>query len=85
MTKAAQPTTAAEIVALIRAANDGPVHGFWAVTPGEAIDLIEQYAAVVAGEAAIRATRESFDKCIAVYDDAMSRPLASPSSAEGRE
>lgn len=65
---AAKPTTAAEIMDLIR----GPR---W-ITRDESIALIEQYAAVVAADAAIKATSEAFDKCLAITDAALSMPLA---------
>lgn len=61
----AKPTTAAEIMDLIR----GP---HW-VTRDEAIALIEQYAAVVAAEACIKATTEAYDKCIGITDGALSK------------
>lgn len=76
---AALPTTAAEIVDLIRHLNRW---GTPTIDRPAAIDLIEQYAAVVASEAAIKATTESFDKCIAITDAILSKPLATTARPE---
>lgn len=72
---AASPSTPEQIVDLIRAENWKKAGGH-AISTGEAIALIEQYAAVAAAEAAIKATTESFDKAIAITDAALSMPLA---------
>lgn len=68
----AQPVTAGDIVDAIRDPR-------W-IARGDAIKLIELYAAVVANDAALKAARkattESFDKCIAITDAALSAPLA---------
>lgn len=70
-----QPSTAEQIVDLIRA--DHPKYfSRHAITTAEAIDLIEQYAAVVAAEAATNATAEAHDRTMAAFDAALSRPLA---------
>lgn len=68
------PCTPEQIVDLIRAAaNDR-----FCISRGEGIELIEQYAAVVAAEASIKATSEAYDKCLAITDEALSKPLAPP-------
>jgi hypothetical protein len=76
-----EPCTAEQIVDLIRAPHRRYVSGH-AITTAEAIDLIEQYAAVAAAEASITATSEAYDKTMVVFDEAMSKPLASPAPAE---
>lgn len=70
------PCMAEQIVDLIRAVHP-KYFSRHAISTAEAIELIEQYAAVVAGEAAIKATSESYDRAVAAFDDAMSKPLAS--------
>lgn len=67
------PCAPEQIVDLIRSWR---AQGF-TVSHDEAIALIENYAAVVAAEASIKAASEAYDKCIAVTDAAMSMPLAS--------
>lgn len=69
--KAENACTAEQIVDLIRAADNER----FCISRGEGIELIEQYAAVVAAEAAIKATRESYDNYLAITDEALSKPL----------
>lgn len=71
----AEPSTVEAVVDLIR--RPGAGLGL-AVSREAAIALVEQYAAVVAGEAAIKATEASYAKCIAITDAALSKPLVSP-------
>ena len=70
----AQASTAEQIVDLIRAAHQ---EGYYSITPGEAASLIEQYAAVAAAEASIKATSEAHGRTMAAFDEAMSKPLVS--------
>lgn len=77
-----RPCTAEQIVDLIRATH--PKYASRrAITRAEAIALIEQHAAVVASEAAIKATSQSFDRCKAIVDESLSRPLATTPASEG--
>jgi hypothetical protein len=80
----AQAVTAEQIVDLIRAPHPRFVSGH-AITTGEAIEMIEQYAAVVASEAAIKATSEAGDRALAAFDEAMSKPLAKPSALPSQD
>lgn len=73
----AEPCTPEQIVDLIRAPHPRYISGH-AITIADAIGLIEQYAAVAAAEASIKATAEAHDRAMAVFDAAMSKPLASP-------
>ena len=73
----AKPTTAEQIVDLIRQPHRKYVSAH-AISTREAIDLIEQYAAVAAAEASIKTTEKAYEKTMAVFDEAMSRPLATP-------
>lgn len=68
------PCTPEQIVDLIRASHDDK----YSISHGDGVELIEQYAAVAAAEAAIKATSEAHDKTMAVFDEAMSKPLATP-------
>lgn len=63
--------TAGQIVGLIRAQNwkNGGVHSLdWQ----EAIDLIESYAKIVAGEAVLVALEESHKRAMAIFDEPVS-------------
>lgn len=64
--------TAEQIVDLIRAAHNER----YSIDRGEAIELIEQYAAVAASEAAIKATSEAHARTMTAFDEALSKPLA---------
>ena len=75
---AGEPSTPEQIVGIIRSWR---AQGF-TVSRDEAIALIEQYAAIVASEAALTATSAAFDRCIAVTDAALSKPLVDRTSVK---